>query len=661
MSKFFYLKLALTNLKKNKNTYIPYIIAGIGTVFTFLMLLTISDNKGFESMRGADTLRVILNFGAVVVGVFAAGFLFYANGFLFKKRKKELGLYSILGLERKHIARVLFHETMLVALISIGGGMIVGLVFGKLSFLLLLNIMNISTIFPFTLGLAPVRNTVILFGALYLAVFVDNVVRLRFTKVINMLHGEEEGEKEPKTSLLRAILGVICLGTAYYIAITVKSPLSAITLFFVAVLLVIAGTFLLFSAGSIAVLKTLKKNKKFYYKSKNFISVSGMIYRMKQNAKGLANICILSTMVIVMISGTTALYFGQEDSLRYRYPFDIIAYNIETDDTERLDSEAARLAAECNITIDRTYFYHTTNIIAKADGNTFVPGSYRNINMSEISSFYDVSVITAEEYDRMEGTNTILAEDEALIFMANGVMEEDTMNFGDMVFQIKQNLDDMVISEKRDVDLESTMYMIVKDQSVIDAMKAESIKHAGTDDSILEKSKYCFNINGDVEDKMDFATAFNTVVRAEGTNQYMESLDLNRDEWFSTFGGLLFLGVFLGLIFMMATVMIIYFKQISEGYQDRSRFIIMQKVGMSHSEVRGTIKKQILMVFFLPLITAFIHMAFAFPMITRVLIVFGLLNNTVTLMCTLITVLAFALIYILVYALTARAYYKLVS
>ena len=661
MSRFFYFKMALTNLKKNKNTYIPYIIAGISTVFTFLMLSSISANKGFEDIRGASTLKVILNFGAIVVGVFAVSFLFYANGFLFKKRKKELGLYSILGLERKHVARVLFHETMLTALMSIVGGMLLAVVFGKLSFLLLLNIMNISSIFPFTLDMGSVRITVVFFAALYFAVFMDNVVRLRFTKVINMLHGEQEGEKEPKTSVLKAILGVICLGSAYYIAVTVKSPLSAIYLFFIAVLLVIFGTFFLFSAGSIAILKLLKKNKKFYYKSKNFISISGMIYRMKQNAKGLANICILSTMVIVMISGTTALYFGQESTLRYRYPFDIIVYNSEDIDAEMLDTKAASLAAEYNLTIDRTYDYRIIQILATVSGNSVIPRSYGSMDVNDFESLYDVDVLTAEEYDKMEGTQTTLSENEVILFLINGDISGDTVQFGDMTFQVKEKLDEMAIAQKQNISLESCIYMIVKDQAVADQMKIETIKQLGTDDSIIERSKYCFNLNGEVEDKIAFANAFNSIVRVDGTDQRMESLDLNRDEWFSTFGGLLFLGVFLGLIFMMATVMIIYFKQISEGYQDRGRFIIMQKVGMSRKEVRATIQKQILMVFFLPLLTAFIHMAFAFPIICRLLVVFGLVNTTLTLICMLSTVLAFAIIYILVYSLTARAYYKLVS
>lgn len=654
MSKFFYLKLALNNLKRNKETYIPYIIAGIGMVFTFLMLNAMMNNEDIRNMRNGDVLHTILSLGLVVVGIFSVIFIIYANNFLLKRRKKELGLYAILGLEKKHVMRVLFYEAIFVYFISFIGGMIISFVFGKLSFLVLLKMIKISEGLTFSIDYTSIITALGVFGGIYLITFILNVIQVKIANPIQLLKGEAEGEKVPKTSWILTILGFLSLGGGYYISITVKNPLAAIPLFFIAVLLVIMGTYALFTAGSIAILKMLQKKKKFYYRINNFISVSGMIYRMKQNAAGLANICILSTMVLVMVSGTLALFLGMEDSLRYRFPMDIEVSGYDSFDQQGFDALVKKEARKFGLDVINNMYFKSMDSLVQikgSEGKDF----YFTMNSSNYDQLYDFKILTVGDYNRIFKEDIELKENEILISQEPRRYGKDTISLHGDEYQIKKEIDEVFFTGNSG-NFEKGITIIAKDEQTIEHIWNLLFPEEG-------QFKYYnyYTTDGDIDQKLVFAQEINRIVKEQYGISRITSLEMTRQEWYSTYGGLLYLGSFLGIVFMMATVLIIYFKQISEGMVDRNRFIIMQKVGMSNEEVKVTIRKQILMVFFLPLLTAILHVAFAFPMLKRILLMFGLTNALHIFLCIVGCVAVFIVFYMIIYSKTAKVYYKLVQ
>lgn len=655
MSRFFYFKLALNNLKRNKTTYIPFIIAGIGMVFTVLVLDALSKNETLRSMRGGESLNAILMLGTIVVIIFSAIFIVYANSFLLKRRKKELGLYAILGLEKKHVTRVLFYENIVVIAASLGLGILFAVVFGKLCFLILLRVLNRAKGFQFVIPGLTIRNTMITFAIIYLATFLLNTIQVRLANPIELLRGEAEGEKPPKVSWLLAILGVFTLGAGYTIAIVVENPISAVTLFFVAVILVIIGTYALFTASSIAILKLLQKNKKFYYKTNNFISVSGMLYRMKQNAAGLANICILCTMVLVMVSGTTALFLGKESTLQKRYPTEFYVTSMEELDVKKLDQLVSDMAKTYGTHVTgKTEYRELTNNF-RLDKDQLTEAVYSNeISMSDYKKLVNVEIISLKDYNRIKDVNVQLNGNEILLYTDGTEYTYDHLYLGDKEFAVKEVLKDQVLYTTNEM-LTKSFTVVVKDEQVMNMLQEEILT------SMYETCYNYYNIEGPTEGKLAFGEDIRDDIREQFDVLSINSKEQSKEEWYSSFGGLLFLGVFLGIVFMMATVLIIYFKQISEGMQDRGRFVIMQKVGLSREEVKKTINKQIRMVFFLPLLTAVMHLAFAFPMICRLLLLFGLVNTMHIFLCTLGCVIAFILIYTAVYHQTAKVYYRLVQ
>lgn len=660
---FLYPKLAFTNLKKNANTYIPYILTCIGSIITFYTMITIANNEGLSKMPGADALKTILFLGTIVIAVFSFVFLFYTNSFLIKRRKKELGLYSILGLGKRHIAKVLFFETVFTSIISLGTGLFGGILFGKLMFLLLLNILKINTSIKFTISVFSIVFTIAFFGGIFLLTLLTNFIQVKLANPINLLKGGQIGEKEPKTSWLLTIIGVIALSAGYAISLTVKSPLTALLLFFVAVILVIIGTYALFTAGSIALLKLLKKNKNFFYKSKNFVSVSSMIYRMKQNAVGLANICILSTMVLVTISTTVSLYIGQKDMLRERFQFDISITAVDsTTDRKALDSLLVKESQDYHITIKDNIVYNHYSLRAFHQNNIFSPFEHEKTSIQNIyEKVCFIVVIPINEYNRLEKKSETLSDHEVLLFTNSTNYGKDTITIGTQDYKVKRELQSLCIESKKQKKSEigeSRYYLIVKDSAAAHAM-CQSFDRDASDQSL--KYAVMFNLDGKEDEILSFVKTFKNELTAIAPDATVESLHLMKTDWLSVYGGFLFLGVFLGALFMMATVLIIYFKQISEGYEDHNRFEIMRKVGMDNHEVKRTIHKQIMMIFFLPLISATIHITFAFRVITKMLHVFGLTNITLSLLCTIGTALGFAALYALVYSLTAKTYYKLVK
>ena len=642
MNNFIYEKLAVTNLKNNRKTYVPYIFTGVLTVMMFYIIDALSRGKGITQ----DTLKICLQYATGVIVVFAVIFLFYTNSFLIKRRKKEIGVYNILGMGKRHIARMMAVETILTAGISILGGLVFGIIFGKLMYLLLLKILHNSVDMQFSINGTAIVQTVILFAGIFLLAYLYNILQIQLVNPVELLHGGNQGEKEPKSRWLLVIVGVAALGNGYWIALTTEAPLEALLKFFVAVICVIIGTYALFIAGSIVVLKILRKNKAYYYNPKHFTSVSGMIYRMKQNGAGLANICVLSTMVLVMVSTTVSLYAGMEDILDSRFPRDvsIVCNEADTNKEETLQRLIKEQCEKAGVKItDRVrYRYGSMNAVLKGNNLEKVEQYYPD------NHFYYVEMITQEEYNRIEKQNVSLKEQEILTYTTNGKCGKKQINIAGQNYQVKKELSEMTSQPKSTAEMYKTLYIVFANAEQIE--RIESFSYADK-----------FNLKGDDGKQKEALEQIQNEFYERFPDGTMESRMLSRSSFYELYGGLFFIGIYLGSMFIMATVLIIYYKQISEGYDDRERYQIMQKVGMSKKEVKRSIRSQVLSVFFLPLIVAVIHVAVAFKVMTKILGVLNLTNVSLFAVCTIITIAVFAVFYIIVYSITAKEYYRIVN
>lgn len=670
MHKFFYSKLAIINMKKNAKFYFPYLITSIGTVAMFYIMTMIATHPSLDQMPGADILRSLMVMGSVIIGIFASNLIFYTNKFLMRRRHKEIGLYNILGMEKRHIARILFHEAFFSLIISLVFGILGGILLGRLMMLVLTKVVSFKTVITPYISKIGIIATIILFGVIFLLCLLVNLAKIKLAKPIELLKGSSVGEKEPKTKWFLSLIGFLCIGAGYYIAITTKSPLSALLLFFLAVLLVIIGTFCLFTSGSVLILKLLRKNKKFYYKTNHFTAVSGMIYRMKQNAVGLANICILSTMVLVMVSGTVSLYIGVEDVLSNQFPNDIkVRCNYE--DLDEFDSELILSTVNgtleaSNTKVDTFDHYNYLLFSAKVERNQI---SFSSDNSIDSSNVQELVFLSLDDYNRLTKQNVSLSEGELLVYHKDEKFDDDIELFG-TPYRVKKDLKQFPIQSEDDIIAPNVHYIVVPKETDLEWLNQQQ-KLAYKSQASVFKFFVTIDLEGNKEEKIDL---FNKVeaafdqLKASGAYKentikwiYCESRQKSEDMGYSMFGGFLFLGCFLGLLFLMATVQIMYYKQISEGYEDKERFNIMQKVGMSRAEVRKSIRSQVLMVFFVPLVTAAIHVAAAFPMITKMFEALNLTDVPLFFTCTCCTVVVFAFIYAAVYAITARTYYKIVG
>lgn len=642
MNNFIYEKLAVTNLKNNRKTYVPYIFTGVLTVMMFYIIDALSRGKGITQ----DTLKICLQYATGVIVVFAVIFLFYTNSFLIKRRKKEIGVYNILGMGKRHIARMMAVETILTAGISILGGLVFGMIFGKLMYLLLLKILHNSVDMQFSVNGTAIVQTVILFAGIFLLTYLYNILQIQLVNPVELLHGGNQGEKEPKSRWLLVIVGVAALGNGYWIALTTEAPLEALLKFFVAVVCVIIGTYALFIAGSIVVLKILRKNKAYYYNPKHFTSVSGMIYRMKQNGAGLANICVLSTMVLVMVSTTVSLYAGMEDILDSRFPRDvsIVCNEADTNKEETLQRLIKEQCEKAGVKItDRVrYRYGSMNAVLKGNNLEKVEQYYPD------NHFYYVEMITQEEYNRIEKKNVSLKEQEILTYTTNGKCGKKQINIAGQNYQVKKELSEMTSQPKSTAEMYKTLYIVFANAEQIE--RIEPFSYADK-----------FNLKGDDGKQKEALEQIQNEFYEKIPDGMMESRMLSRSSFYELYGGLFFIGIYLGSMFIMATVLIIYYKQISEGYDDRERYQIMQKVGMSKKEVKRSIRSQVLSVFFLPLVVAVIHVAVAFKVMTKILGVLNLTNVSLFAVCTIITIAVFAVFYIIVYSITAKEYYRIVN
>lgn len=667
-----YFKLAKTNLSNNKPFYIPYIISSIITVAMLYMMSFLSDNKGLNKIMGADSLAIIFRLGVGIIVIFSYIFLFYTNSFIIKRRKKEIGVYNILGMEKRHLSKVLFVETIYSAIISLVCGIIVGIAFSKFILMVLYGIIGIHKTVEFFVNIHGIILCVVSFGILFLLTFLYNFMQIKLANPIELLRGTNVGEREPKTKIFMTIVGVVCLAIAYYIAITTENPLNVLTLFFVAVLLVIIGTFALFTAGSIALLKLLRNNKKFYYNKRHFMAVSGMLYRMKQNAAGLASICILSTMVLVVISTTVSMYVGIQDELMARYPNDVcvtVDYNSVIDKSSEIEKAIFDEIDSAEVKNKKAFSYLSVFVGQKGDNFTSDKEhlSYQNSYLFYILSKDDFIKRDNSFKDKIGN----ISKGEAVVVLNKKYDKKDIKIFGKN-YKVNKSFEHM---EDNDLYMISTLnglgYIILdNDESVQELYDMQEKMLGKGANYYTNKIRFDFK-SGNKKQKAAAYKKIDNVVKKyfkenkndkkEISSYWVESRQENEQNFYLLYGGLFFLGIFLGTMFLMVTVMIIFYKQITEGYDDRERYQILEKVGMSSREVKDTIKSQIRIVFVLPIFAAAVHVTAAFPMVNRLLKMLNLNNEKLFAGCLAATIIVFAVIYYLVFKVTSRAYYKIVK
>ena len=663
MGKLFFPKMAAGNLVRNRRFEFPYLLTGLITVAMFYNMTFLTFHEELKNMPGGATIPTIMNLGTMVVGLFVVIFLLYTNTFLMKRRHKEIGLYNILGMSKRHIAVVMLWETVYTCLITVVGGLLLGILLSKLTLLLLYKILFFSVSFGFMVSWKSVGITAVLFVAIYLVALLLNLLHVHLSKPVELLKGGSVGEKEPKTKVLLAILGVVTLGAGYYIAITTESPLEALMLFFLAVILVIIGTYCLFTAGSIAFLKAMKKRKNYYYQAKHFIGISGMLYRMKQNAVGLANICILSTMVLVMISTCVCLYIGTGDALNAMYPHDII-YSQSWQDSGNRSKEEVRVQIQEALDKAGMEPTHVQEVDQLTTVNSMpeeatLGGVDPNAGVMDLSNTVTTLVVTAEGYRQMTGNTLNLAPGEAAIYTTESQGEWEQISFLGLSFSIKTWLPEAPAITVEGYS-ERYIFLVVADDAAMEAVYQQQMLDGG---GLASNIYWEYSLDFDGVSKEEMLQLYQTLrssVLSDTGDNTLSCRDAQEVDFYSLYGSLLFLGLFLGALFLMATVLIIYYKQISEGYEDKERFAIMEKVGMSQQQVRTAIRSQVRMVFFLPLLGAIIHLAASFKMISKLMAALGLQNIPLFALCCAGTVAAFAVGYFIIYHLTARTYYKIV-
>lgn len=671
MHKGIFSRLAKQNIRNNKSTYIPYMITCIFCIAMIYMMEFLRDCPTLDqAVRQADEVRMIVFTGEIVVEIFCIIFLIYSNSFLMKRRQKEIGLYNILGLERNHIGIVMFLETIITSIGSLAGGIAAGIIGSKMALLLLLKLLHIPSVLGFYISVKGIFTCLFMFGIVFLMILFLNLAKIHLSRPVELLRGNNTGEKEPAAKWLMALIGFICLGAGYYLAVTTESPIKAITIFLLAVILVMAGTYLLFTAGSIVILKFLRRRKSFYYRTGNFISISGMLYRMKQNAIGLASICILSTGVLLMISMTVSIYFGMNDIMLNRYPYDVdmSVTSISEDECQTAIEAFEKAIADNKVPVEKSVEEIYLDIVCSKNGDQILIKPANTIRNSD--SVLVLSLFTQAEYERLTGISANLNDGEIFAWYPSAV-QKDSVTVDETEFTVKKWLDKNPLTCGEDAVSDNAVLVVTdEDFKKFDEMRTEMYKGVSSAPAGEDLTLHLgLDITGSETDKIDFGTPVMEVVKdlkkngGLSENSWITS-GIRQQEYESYYadnGSLLFIGIFLGSLFLMGTAMIIYYKQISEGYEDQKRFEIMQKVGLSRREVRSSVRRQILMVFFLPLLMAMLHITMAFPMIRRMLLLFGMTNTKLFIGCTAGTVLIFAVVYGLIYLMTARSYYYIVE
>ena len=671
MHKGIFSRLAKQNIRNNKSTYIPYMITCIFCIAMIYMMEFLRDCPTLDqAVRQADEVRMIVFTGEIVVEIFCIIFLIYSNSFLMKRRQKEIGLYNILGLERNHIGIVMFLETIITSIGSLAGGIAAGIIGSKLALLLLLKLLHIPSVLGFYISVKGIFTCLFMFGIVFLMILFLNLAKIHLSRPVELLRGNNTGEKEPAAKWLMALIGFICLGAGYYLAVTTESPIKAITIFLLAVILVMAGTYLLFTAGSIVILKFLRRRKSFYYRTGNFISISGMLYRMKQNAIGLASICILSTGVLLMISMTVSIYFGMNDIMLNRYPYDVdmSVTSISEDECQTAIEAFEKAIADNKVPVEKSVEEIYLDIVCSKNGDQILIKPTNTIRNSD--SVLVLSLLDQAEYERLTGISANLNDGEIFAWYPSAV-QKDSVTVDEKEFTVKKWMDKNPLTCGEDAVSDNAVLVVTdEDFKKFDEMRTEMYKGVSSAPAGEDLTLHLgLDITGSETDKIDFGTPVMETVKdlkkSGGLSENAWIISGIRQQEYESYyadnGSLLFIGIFLGSLFLMGTAMIIYYKQISEGYEDQKRFEIMQKVGLSRREVRSSVRRQILMVFFLPLLMAMLHITMAFPMIRRLLLLFGMTNTKLFIGCTAGTVLIFAVVYGVIYLVTARSYYHIVE
>lgn len=664
-----FFKLAMGNVKNNRKIYLPYMISSAAIIAVCYIISALAHDKVISATYGGDSVQMVLSFGIAVMAIFSAVFLFYTSSFIIKHRKKEFGLFNILGMGKRHIATVVAIESAVTSAASIVIGLVFGILLSKLSQLLMLNMVAGATDYGFTVDLSALVTVFLTFAVIFFLIFLNSLRHIHLSNPIELLKSSSKGEKIPRANYVTAILGIISLGIGYWMSLSIKEPVSAINFFFIAVILVIAGTYLLMISGSVALLKTLKRNKNYYYRTNHFISTSSMIFRMKRNGAGLASICILSTMTLIMISSTACLYIGINDALDARYPRSIMVSSScsEKAESDKIENIIDKTLKSENIKrIDSINYRYLSFAGYKVD-NDFVmdrsklKGVSASINQTATSGVYSLCFIPLDDYNKMSNSHETLNKNEVLIFPYRNDYSYDSISFdGKIKFKVKGHIENVFLSADSVADVCSSIYIIIPDN---DCMKQlYDLNKTVYKETASSMSYYSvFNLDADSDKQFEFYKTLCKEFNANGVRCLVNSKADGYKMYSGLSSGLLFLGLLLGITFIVAAVLIMYYKQISEGYEDEERFSILRKVGVTDREIKKSINSQVLTVFFLPLILAGCHVIFAFPILCKLLSLLALNNTRLFAITSLVCFAIFALFYIAVYKLTSGLYYKVVT
>ncbi|WP_294683435.1 ABC transporter permease [uncultured Gemella sp.] len=667
---FFYSKFALNNLVKNKKFIIPYVLSAIFTIMSFYILSSLAFGDNLNKLpNGIDATKQVLSLGIIVIAIFSIIFLFYTYSFLVKRRVKEFGLYSVLGMTKKQIAKILVLETIFIAVTTIVLGIGLGIIFDKLMLLVLLKLFSAGVSFGFSITPIAIVFSVLLFGFIYLLLLVYTVIKIARLRIVALLKDENKGEKEPKSRWILALIGLALIGYGYYTAQTVQNPIKALLVFFYAVVAVIIGTYLVFMAVSITVLKIMKNNKNFYYKPKNFISVSGLLYRMKRNAVGLANICILSTMVLVTMGSTSALYAGMEKSYNERFPRQLMiaGYNSTSEKLKEIENNAKLAAKEAGTEVEDLVSYNSLPMVGRLVEDKFNFESNVGVDLSNVKM---IVVLQLKDYNKFANKNKTLESNEILLHIdKKGDYNHNSISLNGSDYKIKEKLSEFPGTiGSATANIMDTYYAVVKDEkeatklaTKLTELSSKELEKRGisiqTGTPTLQ-NYVAFNIK-DTTKEAKVIESFKKLEKQSGIE--IEGKEENKLTFRGVFASFLFIGVFISFIFVISQVVIMYYKQISEGYEDKGNFEIMRKVGITDKQIKQSIRSQVLLIFFSPLIIATLHTIVAYPFIEKILRLFLITDSSIFLQALAVTIVVFAIFYLIVYAITSKIYYRIIK
>ncbi len=676
MKKALYARLAWTGMVKNKRLYLPYLLSCGGMVLMFYILMGLSGSPVLENMAGGGSSAIILRLGTVVIAVFALLFLFYTHAFLVRRREREFGLYNILGMGKGNIARVLLWETAITYGMTTAAGLLLGVALYKLAELGMVRLLQVQVTYTLSVSVSSLLATAALFAIIHVLILLDGLRRLRGVSAIALLRSENMGEKPPRAKWVLTAAGAVLLAGAYALAVSIREPLAALLWFFTAVIMVILATYMLFISGSVTLCRSLQRNKRYYYQPQHFVSVSSMAYRMKRNGAGLASVCILATMVLVMISSTTCLYFGQEKAVGSRYPHDL-AVTVYGGEHLLDEAEVAGLREGVESTIfnfggkvSNVAEYREVSISGLLDGGDIRIDS-TGASVTDSTHAIQIHFLPLEDYNAATGQSLTLGDGQVYVAALRTEFNSDTLSIdGGMVRHVMKREIPM-LGGPAVADITPSLMVVVPDferfvpelQSYLEdkyGWYPGAYWNYGFDTDLPENQQA--DIDGVTPNLENALNRYLSGVSSDwGVGVSVESKAGNRADFYGTYGGLFFLGIMLSIVFIFAAAAIIYYKQLSEGYEDQSRFDIMQKVGMTKGDIRRSINSQLLTVFSLPLVMAGLHLCFAFPFIHKLLLLFNLDDRGLLVGTTAVSFLVFAVLYAVVYKLTGNAYYHIVA